>query len=95
MAVGLMTRIQLTIQTREVLLHVLQTHNSQNPIFLDLASRLTMNPSLLQEITEEEIHALLSDFRRRGNGCLPPEAEELLMVLRQAANDFQRLFSWH
>ncbi len=90
MAVGATTRIKLTIKTREVLLHILQTHNSQNPIFQDLASRLTANTSLLQEITEEEVFALLAQFKKEGRYS-PPEAEELLGVLRKLANDFSKV----
>ena len=90
MAVGATTRIKLTIETREVLLHILQTHNSQNPIFQDLASRLMVNANLVQEITKEEVLALLAEFKREGNRCLPPEAEELRGVLRRLANDFSK-----
>ena len=90
MAVGATTRIKLTIETREVLLHILQTHNSQNPIFQDLASRLMTNTSLLQEITKEEVFALLAEFKREGSRYLPPEAEELLGVLRKLTNDFSK-----
>ncbi|OIO46473.1 MAG: hypothetical protein AUJ31_01710 [Parcubacteria group bacterium CG1_02_39_15] len=91
MAVGVTTKIKLTVETHKVLLHILQTHDSQNPTFQDLASRLMTNMSLVQEITKEETLTLLTQFKKEDSRYLPPEAEELLGILRKLANDFSRV----